>query len=247
MVAVKQNRAVFQFTVTLRNIHPPIWRRIQVWEDARLSQLHGVLQIVMGWEDCHLYEFPIGGNIYAVPGLDDERKIIDVKRTRVHDVVQRVGTEVEYVYDLGDYWEHDLLLEDILQPAPDIPYPRCIAGERNCPPEDVGGAGGYEDYTALRESQHGPESGAKSVWSHYVDDPIYLSANRTWLAFYVLTASSWARRSVQVRLLRRPLEEGEEERDSSLRRPTISRERNGKKMACIFGMKIRKCGSYLQR
>ncbi len=154
-MAVKQNRAVYQFKVTLRNIHPSIWRRIQVWEDARLAQLHRALQIVMGWENCHLYEFRIDGNIYAVPDSEDERKIIDVKRTQVHDVFQQVGTTVEYVYDLGDYWQHDLLLEDILQPAPDTPYPRCIAGERNCPPEDVGGSGGYEDYLeALADPAH---------------------------------------------------------------------------------------------
>jgi len=155
VVAMKKDRAICQFKVTLRNIHPPIWRRIQVWEDATFAQLHRVLQIVMGWEDCHLYEFRINGNIYAVPALDDERKIIDVKRTRIRDVVQHVGTEFEYVYDLGDYWQHDLLLEDILQPAPDTPYPRCIAGERNCPPEDVGGSAGYEDYLeAMADPKH---------------------------------------------------------------------------------------------
>jgi len=64
-----------------------------------------------------------------MPDLDDERKIMDVKRARIHHVVQRVGTEFEYVYDFGDDWEHDLLLEAILQPDPNIPYPRCIAGE----------------------------------------------------------------------------------------------------------------------
>ena len=155
VVAVKKHRAVYQFKVTLRQIHPPIWRRIQVWEDATLAQLHRVLQMVMGWEDCHLHEFRISGNIYAVPGLNDERKIIDVKRTRIRDVIQHVGTEFEYVYDLGDYWQHDLLLEDILPLAPDALYPRCIAGERNCPPEDVGGSAGYEDYLeAMADPEH---------------------------------------------------------------------------------------------
>jgi len=52
-VAAKKNRALYQFKVTLRGIHPPIWRRIQVWEDATLAQLHRVLQMVMGWEDYH--------------------------------------------------------------------------------------------------------------------------------------------------------------------------------------------------
>jgi hypothetical protein len=154
-VVVKKDRAICQFKVTLRNIHPPIWRRIQVWEDTTLAQLHRVLQMVMGWEDCHLYEFRIGSNIYAVRNLDDESKIIDVKRTRIHNVIQHVGTEFEYVYDLGDYWQHDLLLEDILQATPDTPCPRCLAGERNCPPEDIGGSGGYEDYLeAMADPEH---------------------------------------------------------------------------------------------
>ncbi len=109
----------------------------------------------MGWEDYHLHEFRIGRKLYGVPDLDDERKIIDVKRTRIHDVVPRVGTEFEYVYDFGDYWQHDLLLEAILQPDPDASYPRCIDGERNCPPEDVGGSGGYENYLeALADPEH---------------------------------------------------------------------------------------------
>ncbi len=154
-MAVKKNRAICQFKVTLRNIHPLIWRRIQVWEDATLAQFHRVLQIVMGWQDCHLYEFRIGVDIYGVPELDDERQIIDVTRTRLCDVFRSVGTEFEYVYDLGDYWQHDLLLEDILQPIPDTQCPCCIAGERNCPPEDVGGSGGYEGYLeALADPEH---------------------------------------------------------------------------------------------
>jgi hypothetical protein len=90
-----------------------------------------------------------------VPDLDDERKIIDLKRTRIHDAIQEVGTEFDYVYDLGDYWEHGLLLEAILQPAPDVLYPRCIAGERSCPPEDVGGSGGYEHFLeAMNDPEH---------------------------------------------------------------------------------------------
>src|SRR5712692_5835338 len=165
VVAVKKNRAVYQFKVTLRNIHPPIWRCIQVWEDSTLARLHRVLQMVMGWEECHLHEYRISGNIYAVPDLDDERKIIDVKRTRIHDVSHQPGTEFGNVYDLGDYWQHDLLLEDILQPAPDTPYPRCIAGERNCPPEDVGGSGGYDDYLeAMADPEH-EEHGDMIGWS----------------------------------------------------------------------------------
>jgi len=102
--------------------------------------------MVMGWENYHLYEFRIGGRIYGDPDLDDEREIIDAKKTRIRNVLPGVGAEFEYEYDFGDDWQHDLLLEAVMQSGPDTACPRCIAGERRCPPEDVGGSGGYADY-----------------------------------------------------------------------------------------------------
>src|SRR5437762_5737393 len=52
----------------------------------------------------------------------------------------------EYLYDFGDSWQHDLLLEAIVLPDPEAGYPRCLAGERSAPPEDAGGPSGYADY-----------------------------------------------------------------------------------------------------
>ncbi len=144
--------------VMLQDIEPPIWRRIQVWEDITLAQLHAILQIVMEWEDCHLHQFVIGRRLYSVPDPDDdmyERKVIDESRARLGDVVPRVGTQFEYLYDFGDSWRHDLLLEAILLPEPAMQYPRCIAGERRAPPEDAGGTPGYEEYLeVLADPEH---------------------------------------------------------------------------------------------
>jgi hypothetical protein len=64
-----------------------------VWEDYTLAQLHRILQAVMGWENYHLYEFRIDGKIYGHPNLDDEREIIDVKRTRIRAVLPGTGAE----------------------------------------------------------------------------------------------------------------------------------------------------------
>jgi pRiA4b ORF-3-like protein len=154
-VGTKKNRGLYQFKVTLRGVFPPIWRRIQVWEDYTLAQLHRVLQAVMGWEDYHLYEFRIAGRLYRDPHPENEREILDAERTRILAVLPGVGAEFEYVYDFGDYWQHELLLEAIVLSAPDATYPRCIGGERNGPPEDVGGAGGYEDYLeAMADPNH---------------------------------------------------------------------------------------------
>lgn len=151
----RRNRRLFQFKVTLRGISPPIWRQIQVWEDYTLAQLHRVLQVVMGWENYHLYEFHVGSRLYGPPDPEFGRKIIDAKRIRIPALLPSVGTHFEYVYDLGDYWQHDLLVEGNPQPTPGVNYPRCIAGERSCPPEDVGGPRGYEDYLeALADPDH---------------------------------------------------------------------------------------------
>ncbi len=148
-MGAKKNGVLYQLKVTLRDIHPLIWRRIQLWEDATLAQLHRILQIVVGWEDYHLHDFVIGRRVYSVPDPEDElyeRKVIDESGVRLREVLPRVGTVFEYRYDFGDNWRHDLLLEAILLPDPGTQYPHCLAGERHAPPEDVGGPHGYVHY-----------------------------------------------------------------------------------------------------
>lgn len=55
----------------------------------------------------------------------------------------------------GDSWRHDLLLEAIVLPDPGAQFPRCLAGERRAPPEDVGGSSGYADYLeAMADPRH---------------------------------------------------------------------------------------------
>jgi hypothetical protein len=66
-----------------------------------------------------------------------------------------VGTQFLYLYDFGDNGRHDLLLEAILLPESSKQYPRCIAGERRTPPEDVGGTPGYEEYLeSIADPEH---------------------------------------------------------------------------------------------
>jgi hypothetical protein len=155
---VAKTRALFQLKVTLRGIQPAIWRRILAWEDTTLSQLHTILQIIMGWEDYHLHDFIIGRRHFSVPDPDDElyeRKVIDESRVRLAEVASKVGTQFMYLYDFGDGWEHELLLEAILLPEPETRYPMCIGGKRSAPPEDVGGTHGYERYlAALADPEH---------------------------------------------------------------------------------------------
>jgi Plasmid pRiA4b ORF-3-like protein len=166
-VIVTKTRALYQLKVTLRDVHPPIWRRIQMWEDTTLAQLHTILQIVMGWEDYHLHQFVIGRRLYSVPDPDDtmyERKVVDESRILLAEVVPRVGTEFTYLYDFGDSWEHDLILEAILLPEKNAQYPTCIDGKRCTPPEDVGGAAGYEEYLEVLADPDNEEHGNMLQW-----------------------------------------------------------------------------------
>jgi hypothetical protein len=53
---VKKTEAVYHLKITLRDVQPPVWRRVQV-QDCTLSELHKVIQVAMGWEFSHLYSF----------------------------------------------------------------------------------------------------------------------------------------------------------------------------------------------
>jgi hypothetical protein len=62
------------------------------------------------------------------------------------ELIYEEGQKFFYVYDFGDYWEHDILVEKIITPrkgVKGVQYPVCLAGRRACPPEDSGGSFGY--------------------------------------------------------------------------------------------------------
>ena len=146
---------VHQLEVTLDDVEPPVWRRIEVPSSITLAGLHTVIQQAMGWQDHHLHQFEIGDKIY---GVDDGEgwgpPILDEKRTRLGDVAPE-GTAFSYQYDFGDSWEHSIQVSEVASPAGGASYPRCVAGERACPPEDCGGAWGYTELLdALADPRH---------------------------------------------------------------------------------------------
>ena len=112
--AVNKPGAIYQFKVTLKESHPPIWRRIQV-PDCTLGELHEVLQVVMGWEDCHLHQFIVRGKYYGP--LDPEDSLWDSGNAgRGEDSISQIvktGRKVRFIYeyDFGDSWQHEIVLE----------------------------------------------------------------------------------------------------------------------------------------
>jgi hypothetical protein len=142
--------SVIQLRIALREVEPPIWRRIQVPANITLIKLADTLLATMGWLGYHLYEYRIQGEAYGDPDPDFDygREIKDLRRVRLERVVRNVGDQFEFLYDFGDGWVHDVTVEAIERPEPRVRYPCVIAGERACPPEDVGGPPGYIDFCA---------------------------------------------------------------------------------------------------
>jgi hypothetical protein len=156
--------SVYQLKVTLRDSKPPIWRRIQVTSDIRLSTLHLVLQVVMGWEDAHLHQFMAHGIYYGTPYPDFGFEVQNEQHVSLQQVVSRAKDKLIYEYDFGDSWEHELLVEKILPLEEGKRYPVCLTGKRACPPEDCGGIWGYASLLeAIRDPEH-PEHEEMVEW-----------------------------------------------------------------------------------
>ena len=166
--------AIYQLKVMLKDTHPPIWRRLQVPDAMLLSRLHGVLQIAMGWTNSHLHQFIVGGRYYGLPYPDpyaEEMNIIDERTALLNQIAPQVRGRFIYEYDFGDSWEHEISVEKLLEPEPDVEYPRCIAGKRACPPDDVGGVWGYAQVLqAIRNPKH-PEHDEMLEWIGGQFDP----------------------------------------------------------------------------
>lgn len=149
------NRTIYQIKVTLCDIEPPIWRRLHITGDTNLAQLHRILQITMGWEDYHLYQFGVGGFQYGVPESDVFASELKDAETVTLAEIASEGDTFHYEYDFGDSWEHEILVEAVSSRDDISHYPRCEGGARACPPEDCGGSWGYENLlAALADPKH---------------------------------------------------------------------------------------------
>lgn len=110
------------------------------------ATLHRILQAVMGWENCHLHSFEHRGREFVWPIDREPFDVLDCPyeaEVALNQVLRRKGQRLRYIYDYGDGWLHDVLVESTGRSEDKAPYLVCLAGEGACPPEDSGGLGGY--------------------------------------------------------------------------------------------------------
>jgi len=149
-------KRIYQLKVTLLDMAPPVWRRIQTPGSTYLDDLHLIIQAAMGWQNSHLHRFVINDQEYGEPDPDfDDPPIKNEVQYTLRQLMRRAGRRFRYTYDFGDGWEHDVLIEKTLSPAEDVEYPICIDGARACPPEDCGGVWGYQEFLeAIADPKH---------------------------------------------------------------------------------------------
>ena len=183
----------YQIKIELIDSEPLIWRRVIVPAEITFKRLHDTIQFAMGWWDSHLYEFDFPEEKLRIT-CDDESldewkyysaKYKTVKPTKKEDPLGIIGrmletklkksqstkidkylakyTTFEYVYDFGDHWQHQIQIESVIDDYL-FGYPQVLEGEGACPPEDVGGIGGYEEFLKAWNNPRHPEHDSVREW-----------------------------------------------------------------------------------
>jgi hypothetical protein len=141
-----------QLRIELMDVRPAVWRRVLVPDDITMADLAEMLLAAMGWENSHLHLFRVGDESYGMADDDAPEDEIDEARVTVSEAL--LGHErFAFDYDFGDGWEHEMLIER--RSPSSVEFAECLEGQNACPPDDVGGPGGYEAFlAALADPAH---------------------------------------------------------------------------------------------
>jgi len=153
---------IFRLRVSL--LGTDVWRLIDVPETYSFWDLHVAIQDAMGWQDYHLHVFRVA-DLQANPDVmgigipedDDDDMYIAGWTIPVTRYFKNPGDAVEYEYDFGDGWLHEVRLMSIENKEAGVKYPRCVDGKRACPPEDCGGVGGYHELLEVLADEDHPD------------------------------------------------------------------------------------------
>src|SRR3954462_6963848 len=130
--------AIVQIKVWLLGVNPMVWRRVLVPNTCTLRELHGAIQVAMGWECIHLYQFCLRTARYGSWELSAASPEVTLAALQL-----RKGARFAYEYDLNIPWRHEVRIENRMKPEYGKAYPVCIGGNGACPPEDCGGPEAY--------------------------------------------------------------------------------------------------------
>jgi hypothetical protein len=177
MPMTKSAQKILQIKITLREIKPPIWRRVLVSNQMTLWDLHEVIQSVFWWAGYHLHEFKIGNVLYGDPEDSEFMDFVkeDEELYKLSDFNFNKGSQFTYLYDFGDGWKHSILIEKVLPYDKNTRLPLFLEGKRATPPEDVGGEHGYREFLeAIKNPKH-PGHERYLIWAGGSFDPEWVN------------------------------------------------------------------------
>ncbi|MBI0584448.1 MAG: hypothetical protein ISF22_09525 [Methanomassiliicoccus sp.] len=149
--------------ITLKSMPVPVWRLVRVGSDISFLELHYLIQLVMGWDAAHLFEFRVRDSLIQsfVEGdmllFPRSTEFIDASIIRLRDLLTGKGWKIPYLYDFGDCWMHDVKAVKVHEGAPFLTRPELLDGAGTCPPEDCGGAFGYAELVHIINDPEHPE------------------------------------------------------------------------------------------
>jgi Plasmid pRiA4b ORF-3-like protein len=131
----------------------------------KLPLLHAALLRGTGWQGGHLHEFIFADANYGriEPGWDPPDGVLEEAPVTLQEALGSGKTFI-YVYDYGDNWRHKVKVEKIVKLDAPLSSAVCLDGENACPPEDVGGAPGYEEFLAALADPTNPEHEELKYW-----------------------------------------------------------------------------------
>ena len=168
---------IARIRITLDDIEPAIWRRVELPLSNSLKTLHLAIQAVTLFENYHLFRFNVGEASYGICFDDDymDPPTRDAGNIRLAKLVERGVTAFAYTYDFGDAWRHSIVIEEVLPADPTTAYPRFVDGERRAPPEDVGGPPRFEEFLEAMAKPRHPEHKTVLEWYGRLFDPTDIS------------------------------------------------------------------------
>jgi hypothetical protein len=136
---------IARLSVEIDDVTPRVVRVVEVPADIRLDDLHFVLQIAIGWQNGHPFEFRVGDRLWGQPDRDAGIDRTPAEQSTLRDILA-AGDTFKYDYVLGEDWEHTVTLLSRESTRAGVRYPNLISAEGRCPPADIGGPVGYETY-----------------------------------------------------------------------------------------------------
>jgi Plasmid pRiA4b ORF-3-like protein len=168
-------RSIVRVKIKLLHTRFEIVRVVDLSSRVRLDEMHHLIQAVMPWNNSHAHHFLGGERRWALPSSDQEDFGIQISDERIATIgaaFEIAGNEpLIYDYDPGDGWLHALTLEAVTAPDPETDYPLLIEAVGACPPDDVGGVGGYRQFVAAMTDPDAPDHKRLRRWYGRPFDP----------------------------------------------------------------------------